>query len=130
MRSQFYINYKKSYYKKLKRINNQFLNKNYVFGIDTTSFFLYNINIEVDKIDFIFNIDNSYLQNKYGLKFLTLNKLLELCLSYSDNKKIKYKMLSTIQQLIHINKLPLNFADEFRDDLKNKYIELWKSVFE
>ena len=44
--------------------------------------------------------------------------------------KVRLKDFGDIQQLIHINKLPLNFADEFRDDIKNKYIELWKTVFE
>lgn len=130
MISWFYIKYKKDYYKKLRSINKQFSNKNYnfVFGIGTTSFFLYNIDIRIDEVDFIFDINDNWIQYKYGLNFLSLYKLVELCLDHSDDKLIKYKMLSNIQQLIHINKLPVDFANEFRDDIKNKYIELWKTV--
>ena len=67
---------------------------------------------------------------KHSVPILTLKNIVQYKLCAGLYGKVRLKDFSDIQQLIHINKLPIDFADKFRDDIKNKYIELWKSVFE
>ena len=43
--------------------------------------------------------------------------------------KARISDFGDVQKLILNNKLPENFANDFRKDLKDKYIEIWKSTF-
>jgi hypothetical protein len=59
-----------------------------------------------------------------GLPILSLEKLIEYKISsgiYGD----RLKDLGDVQELIKANKLPLDFGDNFRKDLREKYSEIW-----
>jgi predicted nucleotidyltransferase len=61
-----------------------------------------------------------------GIPFLTLEKLIEYKLSSGIYGK-RMKDFVDIIELIQINKLPEDYAKNFRKDLYIKYKELWKS---
>ena len=69
---------------------------------------------------------NKITDTVQGIPFIKLNKLIEYKLSSGMyNKSGRLKDFAHIQELIKTNNLPKNFADKFRDDLKEKYIEIW-----
>jgi hypothetical protein len=60
----------------------------------------------------------------HGINFIILPKLIEFKLSsgiYGD----RLKDLADVQELIRANKLPEEYGDSFREDLKAKYREIW-----
>lgn len=59
-----------------------------------------------------------------GESFITLKNLIMYKLS-SGLYGHRYKDFGDIQGLIKANNLPENYADDFRTDLKKKYIEIW-----
>lgn len=63
-----------------------------------------------------------------GLPFMNLKILIEMKLSSGITGKGRHKDISDVAELIVANNLPLDYADEFRDDLKRRYIELWNDV--
>ena len=65
-------------------------------------------------------------KKKDGIKIITLAKLIEYKLSSGMYGFKRLKDWADVEQLIELNNLPEDFADSFRNDLKNKYRELWK----
>lgn len=60
--------------------------------------------------------------------FITLQNLIMYKLSSGITGKHRFKDFDDIVELIKRNKLKRDFADQFREDLKNKYIELWDEI--
>lgn len=60
---------------------------------------------------------------KNGLPFITLENLIEYKLSAN-----RYIDLNDVEQLITKNKLSKNLADNFKKDLRKKYVEIWDKI--
>jgi hypothetical protein len=59
-----------------------------------------------------------------GLPFINLNKLLEFKISSGIYGK-RMQDFGDVQKLIKANQLPGDYGDDFRDDLRAKYLEIW-----
>lgn len=62
-----------------------------------------------------------------GLKYITLKDLIRYKLSAGIYGN-RYKDFGDIQDLIKTNKLSFNYANKFREDLKEKYQQIWKET--
>ena len=56
---------------------------------------------------------------------LTLENMIQYKLCSGLYGKGRMKDFGDVQELIVINDLPKDYADSFRKDLKNKYVEIW-----
>jgi hypothetical protein len=65
---------------------------------------------------------------KDSLPTITLKNLIQYKLCSGMYGIARYKDFGDIVALIEVNKLSIDFADKFRDDLKEKYIQLWKEI--
>jgi hypothetical protein len=72
---------------------------------------------------------NDISVDKNGLKFISLPKLIEFKLSSGIYSK-RYRDFGDVQGLILNNDLTAGFGDSFRDDLMQKYRELWTETME
>ena len=63
---------------------------------------------------------------KDGISYISLDKLIEFKLSSGIYGK-RFKDFGDVQELIKLNKLPKEYGDKFRKDLKEKYIEIWEA---
>jgi len=68
--------------------------------------------------------------NIKNIPFLTLENLIRYKLASGLYGKGRLKDFADIQFLIEMNDLERNYADSFRKDLKNKYIEIWIDTME
>jgi hypothetical protein len=64
---------------------------------------------------------------RHDVNFINLPKLIEFKLSSGIYGK-RHKDFGDVQELIRVNKLPKNYGDSFREDLKKKYLELWNDT--
>jgi hypothetical protein len=71
-----------------------------------------------------FENPNRVSKQKDGINIITLEKLIEYKLSSGIYGK-RLKDFGDVQELIKLNNLPIEFANSFRQDIKNKYIEIW-----
>jgi len=60
--------------------------------------------------------------------FISLKALIMYKLSSGIYGNARYKDFDDIIELIKRNNLSINYANKFREDLKNKYIELWNQT--
>ena len=63
-----------------------------------------------------------------GIPFLSLENLIKYKLASGIFGHQRFKDFDDIIELIKRNKLPKNYCDNLRSDLKDKYIELWVGV--
>jgi len=68
--------------------------------------------------------------NINGDPYITLKNLIMYKLSSGIYGKHRFKDFDDIVELIKINHLKRNYANDFREDLKNKYISLWEEIYE
>lgn len=77
----------------------------------------------------VFYIDPKSVSHKIkGIPFLTLESLIKYKLGSGLYGKGRLKDFADVMDLIQVNKLSISFADSFREDLRNKYVELWNEV--
>jgi predicted nucleotidyltransferase len=82
---------------------------------------IYTGEISGDGIHGLVYVDPKKVSERHnGIPFLTLKNLVMYKLSAA-----RHKDYADVQELIKVNKLKRNYADKFRVDLKNKYIELY-----
>lgn len=70
---------------------------------------------------------NKISKNINGIPYITLKNLIMYKLS-SGMYGNRYKDFDDIQQLILINKLKRDYADSFREDLREKYVQLFDEI--
>lgn len=89
---------------------------------------MYSGNFAGDKRGIPYKEPNEISHLSGSLPILDLEYLIQYKLSAGiyDNRLNDF---GDIQKLIKINNLPFDYADNFREDLKNKYIEIWKLTF-
>ncbi len=63
-----------------------------------------------------------------GISTLTLEKLVELKLTSGMTASDRLKDLADVQELIKVRELDADFADSLDPFVREKYLELWKSV--
>jgi hypothetical protein len=63
-----------------------------------------------------------------GIKFVTLEKLIELKLASGISAPHRLKDLADVQELIKIKHLDANFADKLDPYVRSKYVELQEAV--
>jgi predicted nucleotidyltransferase len=64
-----------------------------------------------------------------GFPYISLKNLIEYKLSSGIYGHQRYKDIDDIIELIKRNNLKKNFANNFRKDLQEKYIELWNETY-
>ena len=64
-----------------------------------------------------------------GLPYISLDKLVEFKLSSGIYGK-RHQDIADVQELIRKNKLNKKYGDNFRKDLKKKYLEIWQDAQE
>lgn len=93
------------------------------------------------KVDLDVMYSGNYAGNNQGIKYEDPDKIshkqdnlpildLKYLIQYKLSSGIydnRFKDFGHIQELIKLNSLPENYADDFREDLKNKYIEIWNA---
>jgi len=65
-----------------------------------------------------------------GIKFVTLEKLIELKLASGISARHRLKDLADVQELIKIRKLDADFASKLDPYVRTKYLELEEAVRE
>jgi len=92
---------------------------------------IYTGEISGDGVNGLKYVDPAKVSNNIkGIPFLALKYLIMYKLSSGIYGKARFKDFDDVYELIRINKLPENYAKDFRKDLYNKYIELWSLVNE
>lgn len=69
-------------------------------------------------------------KNIKGVPFITLKALINYKLASGIYGKLRFKDFDDIIELIKRNNLPLKYCNDLRGDLKDKYIELWRQIYE
>lgn len=84
-----------------------------------------------DKVVFSFPLPNLVSENikvnNIFIPFLSLKNLILFKLRSGIYAKGRLSDLGDIQKLIQLNNLPITFCNDLRSDLKEKYIELFKT---
>ena len=65
---------------------------------------------------------------KEGIHWLSLPRLIELKLASGMTNSGRLKDLADVQELIRLLHLPEQFGEEIDPFVRNKYVELWKTV--
>jgi len=90
---------------------------------------IYEDEISGDGINGLKFINPDKLSNNIdGIPFISLKALIMYKLSSGIYGKSRYKDFDDIIELIKRNNLSKNYADKFREDLKQKYIQLWNEI--
>jgi hypothetical protein len=63
-----------------------------------------------------------------GIKFIPLQKLIELKLASGISAAHRAKDIGDVQELIHVLKLPRDFAEQLNPYVREKFLELWEAV--
>jgi hypothetical protein len=63
-----------------------------------------------------------------GIRFLSLERLVELKLASGMTNAGRLRDLADVQELIRLLRLDGRFADRIADYVRPKYVELWKAV--
>ena len=65
-----------------------------------------------------------------GIRYLQLERLIELKLASGMTNPARLRDLSDVQDLIRILKLPLELRQKLDDYVRAKYVELWNAIAE
>jgi hypothetical protein len=68
------------------------------------------------------------LASKNNPVYISLFNLIQYKLSSGLYGHLRLRDFADVQELIRLNKLPKSYCDLSRDDIKNKYLEIWKQV--